>query len=227
MARRRRLSGSSSRSTRPQVVTSRPWAVEGDLRQSDVPWDLVVTRGDSPRGRRNLVGGDDRRAPDVRRRHERSRAGGSRSHPSGTTTRARRPPAPPPTDRDHPPGRPQPGAHPGKHSALATRAARPGPIAHHTMATPSRAAVREPHLSGMPGRRPPWFARRDDAEWDDMKRLSDVQRIGYGAMRLTGPGIMGRPPTRTRPSGCQQRPSSSASTTSTPATTTGRTSSTT
>ena len=26
-----------------------------------------------------------------------------------------------------------------------------------------------------------------------MKRLSDVQRIGYGAMRLTGPGIMGPP----------------------------------
>jgi pyridoxine 4-dehydrogenase len=39
----------------------------------------------------------------------------------------------------------------------------------------------------------PWLRRRDDAEWDDMKRLSDVKRIGYGAMRLTGPGIMGPP----------------------------------
>ena len=31
------------------------------------------------------------------------------------------------------------------------------------------------------------------AQWVDMLRISDVQRIGYGAMRLSGPGIMGPP----------------------------------
>ena len=54
----------------------------------------------------------------------------------------------------------------------------------------------------------------------------DVNRMGYGAMRLTGPGIYGPPKDRGEALPCFGKRSRAASTTSTPAIITGRTSST-
>ena len=50
-----------------------------------------------------------------------------------------------------------------------------------------------------------------------------VNRLGFGAMRLTGKGVWGRPPTATKRSACCGAPSNSASTSSTPRTPTART----
>ena len=51
-------------------------------------------------------------------------------------------------------------------------------------------AVDVPADPSSPGVRPPYLGPQ--AEWGH-EALSDVKRIGYGAMRLTGPGIMGPP----------------------------------
>ena len=48
-----------------------------------------------------------------------------------------------------------------------------------------------------------------------------VTRLGFGAMRITGQGIWGRPPTATRPRPCYAAPWTSASRSSTPRMPTG------
>ena len=196
------------RSTRPQVVTSRPWCRCNP--GSPTP-DLAVTCGavDSPRaltwsaddaGRLPTYAGvtsalgPGAAAP--------SRRAGRRAPPRRRA--AHDPPA------QHPPGRPQPPRTRGSTERRRRGPGATGPTAHHRMATPSRAPVRANPPSGSRVGRPPAVRRpRDDAEWDDMKRLGRpahrLRRDAAHRPRHHGPARR----TPTRPSGAPAGQSSS------------------